>query len=131
LAISQDSGQKLEFSLTDGKSWSFRLRRSLEVQVIPVSQLVLMVRNEFDRAILRDHNCKAFCVLAAQTIGRTMAGSGALHGLKDTMFRFNIECAINHFVLKAGDLNFNAKSQHSEFVIKQKATVDRREVRKP
>ena len=60
-----------------------------------------------------------------------MSGSGAFHGLKDTMLRFDIEGAINHFVFKVGDLNFNAKTQYSEFVIEQKATVDRREVRKP
>jgi len=53
----------------------------------------------------------------------TMASFGALHGLKDTMLRLDIEGAINHFVFKAGDLNFNAKSQYGEFVIEQKATV--------
>ena len=52
-----------------------------------------------------------------------MASFGALHGLKDTMLRLDIEGAINHFVFKAGDLNFNAKSQYGEFVIEQKATV--------
>jgi len=78
-----------------------------------------MVCDKFDRTILRDHNCKAFGVLAAEAIRRTMSGSGALHGLKDAMLRFDIEGAVNHFVFKAWDLNFNAKSQYSEFVIEQ------------
>src|ERR1700726_2225548 len=111
-------------SEAEGSSWCSSSSSSLEVQVIPVSHLVLIVCDEFDRTILRDHNCKAFRVLAAEAIRRTMSGSGALHGLKDTMLRFDIEGTVNHFVFKAGDLNFNAKSQDSEFVIQQKATVD-------
>ncbi len=90
-----------------------------------------MVCDEFDRTILGDHNSKAFRVLAAEAIRRPMSGSGALHGFKDTMLRFDIQGAIDHFVFKAGNLYFNTKSQDGEFVVEQKATVYCREVRKP
>ena len=92
--------------------------------MIPVGYLVLMAGDEFHRTVLGDDDRKAFRVLATEAIHRTMSGSGALHGLKDTMLRFDIESTVNHFVFKAGDLNFNAKSQDREFVIEQKATID-------
>ncbi len=90
-----------------------------------------MVGDEFDCTVLGNHNGKAFRVLAAKAIGRTVPGSGILHGLKHTMLGLDIQCAINHFVFKTGNLDFNAKSKDGEFVIEQKATVDGREVRKP
>jgi hypothetical protein len=71
------------------------VRRTFARRRPPVGYLVLMVGDEFDRTVLRDHNCKAFRVLAAETISRTMPSSGVVLGPKDTMLRFDIEGAIN------------------------------------
>ena len=78
-----------------------------------------MVGDEFDRAVLRNHNRQAVRVLAAEAIGCSVPGSSVFHGLQDAILRFDIEGAIHHFVFKTRDLNLNAKSEESEFVVEQ------------
>ena len=70
-----------------------------------------MVGDEFHGAVLGDHNCQAVRILAAETVGCAMSGSGAFHRLEDAILRFDIEGSIHHFVFKTRDLDLNSKSK--------------------
>jgi hypothetical protein len=73
--------QEIERENDDEDENDFGRRRCsrLEIQVVPVGHLILMVSDEFDCAVLRNHDREAGAEFAAKTVGGAVAGSGAFH----------------------------------------------------